>query len=140
MKTITRRQALAIAAGAVTVAGATTAAVLLSDTDTSSPAAEPASGAPGSLPTGTIDEVYEGRRIEIGLDAGGHHGGHGSPGLPTVRIDGKELHLMRNADNSWLSVVNHYQTFPDPVSAARAAVLDLQGAALVALDLKGGTA
>lgn len=38
---------------------------------------------------------------------------------------------MRNADTSWISVVNHYETFPDLPSVARAAVRELQGAPLV---------
>lgn len=46
---------------------------------------------------------------------------------------------MRNADGSWVSVVNHYQTFPDPVAVVRAAVRDLQGAALAPFGPTGGT-
>ncbi len=38
---------------------------------------------------------------------------------------------MRNADGTWISVINHYETFADPKLLARAAVRDLQGAALV---------
>ncbi|MFF1799112.1 tyrosinase family oxidase copper chaperone, partial [Kitasatospora sp. NPDC058263] len=56
-----------------------------------------------------------------------HHGGAGY----TVRIDGDELHMMRNADGTWISVVNHYQTFATPRALARAAVSELQGATLV---------
>lgn len=48
-----------------------------------------------------------------------------------MRIDGDELHMMRNADGTWISVVNHYQTFATPRALARAAVNDLQGATLV---------
>lgn len=39
--------------------------------------------------------------------------------------------MMRNADGTWISVVNHYQTFATPRALARAAVNDLQGATLV---------
>lgn len=46
-------------------------------------------------------------------------------------IDGEPLHMMRNADGTWISVVNHYQTFSTPRALARAAVNELQGAALV---------
>jgi hypothetical protein len=128
MNTITRRQALAgTTAGALTALGfAATAAH--------------AAPAPASIPTGTgptatgTEEVYQGRRIRI-VPAqgghGGHHGGHHGSGLPTVLIDDRELHVMRNADGSWISVVSHYETFPDPVSLARAAVRELQGAALL---------
>ncbi|MFJ9344124.1 tyrosinase family oxidase copper chaperone [Streptomyces sp. NPDC101733] len=123
MNMISRRRALAITAGAATVAGAAVAAVRVfgdaspDPTPGPSPAAGPSgSSAPSlptlSLPSGGIDEVFEGRRIQISLGTGGHHDGGHSPGLPTVRIDGQELHLMPNADNSWISVVNHYQTFP----------------------------
>ncbi|MET9887761.1 tyrosinase family oxidase copper chaperone [Streptomyces sp. NPDC006430] len=143
MKKITRRQALGTAAGALTAVGLTAAVIHASTTSApagNDPHAPNASSPEASRPIGTVDEVYQGRRIQITLGAPGEHGGHHLPGLPTVRIDGTELHLMRNADNSWLSVVNHYETFPDPISAARAAVRDLQGAVLAPLDPKGGTA
>ncbi|MGW0754457.1 apotyrosinase chaperone MelC1 [Streptomyces sp. NPDC002587] len=129
MKKITRRDALGIPVGAATALGLTAC---------SSSAADPAAGAsgsPASIPTGTVDEVYEGRRIQITLGAGGHHG----VGMPVIKIDGNELRLMANADNSWVTVVNHYETFPDPISAARAAIRDLQGAALVPFAPKGDT-
>ncbi|MFD6967003.1 tyrosinase cofactor [Streptomyces sp. NPDC059979] len=119
MNKITRRQALGTTAGALTVLGLAAAA-------TSAAATPSASTTPGA-----VDEVYKGRRIQITPGGGGHHGGHHSPGQPTVRIDGRELHVMRNADGSWISVINHYETFADPTSLARAAVRDLQGAALV---------
>ncbi|MCX4717373.1 tyrosinase cofactor [Streptomyces virginiae] len=122
MKKITRRQALGTTAGALTVLGLTAAAA-----GATSAAATP------TEPTtpGAVDEVYKGRRIQITAGGGGHHGGHHSPGQPTVRIDGQELHIMRNADGTWISVINHYETFADPKLLARAAVRDLQGAALV---------
>nr|prf ORF 1 [Streptomyces lavendulae] len=60
--------------------------------------------------------------------------------LPTVRIDGRELHVMRNADGTWISVVNHYETFADPASLARAAVRELQGAVLAPFAPMEGTA
>ncbi|CAM5655731.1 hypothetical protein SAVIM338S_06641 [Streptomyces avidinii] len=128
MNKITRRQALTATAGALSflgLAGATAHAAV----NGSRPAAP-------ATPTGTVDEVYQGRRIRItpASDGGGHHGGHGghhSAGLPTVSIDGRELHVMRNADGTWISVVNHYETFSDVLPLARAAVRDLQGAALV---------
>ncbi len=122
MKNITRRQALGATAGALTALGLTAAAA-----GATSAAATP------TEPTtpGTVDEVYQGRRIQITPGGGGHHGGHHSPGQPTVRIDGRELHIMRNADGTWISVINHYETFAEPKLLARAAVRDLQGAALV---------
>ncbi|MFD3539086.1 tyrosinase cofactor [Streptomyces sp. NPDC058662] len=119
MNTITRRQALSTTAGALSVLGLAGATAHAAVTDSRA-----------ATPAGTVDEVYQGRRIRITPGGGGHHGGHHSPGLPTVRIDGRELHVMRNADGSWISVVNHYETYPDPASLARAAVRELQGAVL----------
>ncbi|MFI7498017.1 tyrosinase cofactor [Streptomyces sp. NPDC049687] len=75
-----------------------------------------------------FDEVYKGRRIQ-GRPAspGGHH--HG--GNYAVYVDGVALHVMRNADGSWISVVSHYDPVPTPRAAARAAVDELQGAELL---------
>ncbi|MEV0987796.1 tyrosinase family oxidase copper chaperone [Streptomyces sp. NPDC049949] len=134
MNKITRRQALGTTAGALSalgIAGATAHAA--------------AADSRASIPAGTVDEVYQGRRIQItpATTGGGHHGGHhggGHDGLPTVRIDGRELHVMRNADGTWISVVNHYETFADPTSLARAAVRELQGAVLAPFAPMGGTA
>ncbi|MEU6212966.1 apotyrosinase chaperone MelC1 [Streptomyces sp. JL4002] len=122
MNKITRRQALGTTAGALTVLGLTAAATGVATSAAATPATP--------TPPGTVDEVYQGRRIQIAQGGGGHHGGHHSPGQPTVRIDGRELHIMRNADGSWISVVNHYETFANPTLLARAAVRDLQGAPL----------
>ncbi|MFG2874909.1 tyrosinase cofactor [Streptomyces sp. NPDC048337] len=133
MNKITRRQALGTTAGALTVLGLTAAAT--------SASASPTTAATPSA-TGQVDEVYQGRRIQITQGGGGgHHGGHhGGAALPTVRIDGRELHVMRNADGSWISVVNHYETFADPLSLARAAVRELQGAVLAPFSPMGGMA
>jgi hypothetical protein len=126
MPEITRRRALGAAAGAaaaLAVGGTAAAAARKVST-----AADPAS----------FDEVYRGRRIQgAPSHGGGHHGrhgggeGHGSG--YAVRIDGEELHVMRNADGTWISVVNHYETFATPRAVARAAVEELQGAQLVPL-------
>ncbi|MEU9038417.1 tyrosinase family oxidase copper chaperone [Streptomyces sp. NPDC048352] len=131
MNKITRRQALGTTAGALTVLGIAGATAHAAATDSRAAA----------TPAGTVDEVYQGRRIQITPAAGGgHHGGHhGGAALPTVRIDGRELHVMRNADGTWISVVNHYETYPDPTSLARAAVRELQGAQLAPMQM-GGTA
>lgn len=122
MNKITRRQALGTTAGALTALGLAGATAYAAGTDSRAAAS-----------AGAADEVYQGRRIQItpATAGGGHHGGHHSAGLPTVRIDGGELHVMQNADGTWISVVNHYETFSDPLSLARAAVRELQGAALV---------
>ncbi|MCX5263930.1 tyrosinase cofactor [Streptomyces sp. NBC_00199] len=117
MPQLSRRRALAAAAVA---AGATLAAV---------PAARAADGghhAHGSPED--FDEVYRGRRIQgRSQSGGGHHHGGGY----AVFVDGVELHVMRNADGSWISVVSHYDPVSTPRAAARAAVDELQGARLV---------
>ncbi|WP_411103884.1 apotyrosinase chaperone MelC1 [Streptomyces sp. cmx-4-9] len=131
MNRITRREALGVSAGALTALGLTAAAATAAvRPPRTSP--DPSAGAAGPGTGDTVNEVYLGRRIRITPGTGGgHHGGHHSPGLPTVRIDGQELHVMRNADGSWISVINHYETYADPTSLARAAVRELQGSDLV---------
>ncbi|MEU5806548.1 tyrosinase family oxidase copper chaperone [Streptomyces sp. NPDC047718] len=141
MKKITRRQALGTAAGAATALGLT--GLVACDAAKPSPApdpkAQPGVSASGlSIPANGIDEVFEGRRIQISLaKGGGGHEGHGLPAWPTIKIDGNELHIMRNADGTWVSVINHYETFPDPVAAARAAVRTLQGGHLAPFAPEG---
>jgi hypothetical protein len=119
MPEITRRHVLGAGAGAA-VAAAVTAGVC-------APAAvaddHDHHGGPDAF-----DEVYRGRRIQGRATAGGgHHHGAGY----AVYVDGAELHVMRNADGSWISVVSHYSPVPTPRAAARAAVDELQGARLV---------
>ncbi|WP_406010697.1 tyrosinase cofactor [Streptomyces sp. NBC_00637] len=117
MPELSRRRALTAAA---VVAGAPLVAVpaaRAADHDSHSPAS------PDSF-----DEVYKGRRIQ-GRPTGG--GGHHHGGGYGVYVDGVELHVMRNADGTWISVVSHYDPVPTPRAAARAAVDELQGARLV---------
>ncbi|KJY30330.1 MULTISPECIES: apotyrosinase chaperone MelC1 [Streptomyces] len=130
MNKITRRQALGTTAGALTVLGIAGATAHAAATD---------SRAAATTPAGTVDEVYMGRRIQISpASGGGHHGGHhGGAGMPSVRIDGRELHVMQNADGTWISVVNHYETYADPTSLARAAVRELQGSQLAPMQMGG---
>ncbi|MFE3329142.1 tyrosinase cofactor [Streptomyces sp. NPDC059176] len=125
MSRLTRRQALGAAAGAA--AGLTVAGVAYG---TAQAAATEGSAAPASF-----DEVYLGRRIQGGPShGGGHHGAHGGHGGGySVRIDGDELHVMQNADGTWISVINHYEPHVSPRAIARAAVVELQGATLVPL-------
>ncbi|GAA4994618.1 apotyrosinase chaperone MelC1 [Kitasatospora paranensis] len=96
------------------------------------PAGTPAAAA-GTEGTEPFDEIYRGRRIQglPGAGGTGHHH-HGGPEY-TVLVNGRELHSMRNADGTWISVINHYQPQPTPRALARAAVAELQGAALVPL-------
>ncbi|MGW7456144.1 tyrosinase family oxidase copper chaperone [Streptomyces sp. NPDC054787] len=62
------------------------------------------------------EETYRGRHIAVD-DAG-------------VRIDGRPLHVMRRADGSYLSGINHFQSFPTRLELARAAVDELGTAQL----------
>ncbi|WP_155060128.1 tyrosinase family oxidase copper chaperone [Streptomyces blattellae] len=80
--------------------------------------------ADGPEETGTaFDEIYQGRRIQgflmplgglSGIDVAWH-----------VTVDGHPLHLMRRADGSWLSMLDHYSWFRTPLEATRAAVDEL---------------
>ncbi|MEV7520213.1 tyrosinase family oxidase copper chaperone [Streptomyces sp. NPDC091371] len=62
------------------------------------------------------EETYRGRHIAVDL-AG-------------VRIDGRPLHVMRRADGSYLSGINHFQSYATPLELARAAVDELGTAQL----------
>lgn len=62
-------------------------------------------------PAPLAEETYRGRHIAV--DAAG------------VRIDGRPLHVMRRADGSYLSGINHFQSFGTPLELARAAVDEL---------------
>ncbi|WP_411074862.1 apotyrosinase chaperone MelC1 [Streptomyces sp. cmx-4-7] len=125
MSSITRRRALGVAAGA---AGAVTVLAQAGPAAASRAAAPAAGSDPASF-----DEVYRGRRIRGGpAHGGGHHGEHHGGGY-TVTVDGRELHVMRNADGTWISVIHHYEPVATPRELARAAVRELRGAPLVPL-------
>ncbi|WJV48427.1 apotyrosinase chaperone MelC1 [Streptomyces flavofungini] len=135
MSGITRRRAIGAAASAAVGLAVVGAAAHASATA----AAPHDQGHAGSAEPDAFDEVYLGRRIQgAPSHGGGHHGAHAGPhgGHGTgysVRIDGDELHLMRNADGTWISVINHYEPQATPRALARAAVVELQGARLVPL-------
>ncbi|MEU4030000.1 tyrosinase family oxidase copper chaperone [Streptomyces anulatus] len=75
----------------------------------------------GQEPTGQEHtERYLGRTIRVATPADG--GG--------VFIDGRPLHLMKFADDAYLSSMCHYEMAPTPLHAARRAVEELRGAAL----------
>ncbi|MBL1108935.1 tyrosinase cofactor [Streptomyces sp. 5-8] len=123
MPDITRRRALTAAAAVA----ATASAVALAGPAAS---AAPAAGHHDHTAPGSFDEVYKGRRIQGGpASGGGHHHEHG--GGYEVLVDGVQLHVMRNADGTWISVVSHYDPVATPRAAARAAVDELQGAPLL---------
>ncbi|MET7618281.1 tyrosinase family oxidase copper chaperone [Streptomyces sp. NPDC005408] len=81
-------------------------------------------------------EMYRGRHIQgtaaFMVPAGGGTGRAAAVALPSVevRIDGRPLHVMRRADGSYLSLVNHYESFPTLREVARAAVDELGTAQL----------
>ncbi|MER7759771.1 tyrosinase cofactor [Streptomyces sp. NPDC097619] len=140
MSELTRRRALIAGAGTLAALGAAAAAQAIAAPADHAGTADHSGH--GTTPPGAgtapapFDEVYKGRRIQGAADPHAGHGGHGAGhGVGyTVRVDGEELHVMRNADGTWISVVNHYETFANPRSLARAAVTELQGATLVPIQ------
>src|SRR5215470_2933605 len=113
MPALTRRRALTAAAALTAIAAVHTAAA-----SAASAADHHDHGSPESF-----DEVYKGRRIAGRPSSGsGHHHGGGY----AVFVDGVELHVMQNADSTWISIVSHYDPVPTPHAAARAAVDELQ--------------
>ncbi|MDN0199034.1 tyrosinase cofactor [Streptomyces sp. S.PNR 29] len=116
MPELSRRRALTAAAALAAAAGAQTVTI------------PSASAAEHHHSPEAFDEVYKGRRIQgRPVEGAGHHHGSGY----AVFIDGVELHVMRNADGGWISVVSHYDPVTTPRAAARAAVDELQGAPLL---------
>jgi hypothetical protein len=68
----------------------------------------------------SFDEWYRGRRIRGALVPVA--GRTAVVDEWRITVDGHPLHLMRRADGSWLSMVDHYTSYPTPLAAARAAV------------------
>ncbi|WP_223206018.1 tyrosinase cofactor [Streptomyces xanthii] len=107
---LTRRSAgLILLGGGATAAGLWQMGRAGTDTDGSARAAD------------AFDESYRGRRIQ---------GATGPGGAFEVRVDGRPLHLMRRADGSYLSMVDHYTSHPTARDAARGAVDELDGQTL----------
>ncbi|MYS76198.1 tyrosinase, partial [Streptomyces sp. SID5926] len=84
--------------------------------------AESVEGAAQGVEGAAFDETYRGRRIRGIRSAAGRAVGAGTW---QVTVDGRPLHLMRRADGSWLSMVDHYRSYPTPLAAARGAVDEL---------------
>lgn len=68
----------------------------------------------------SFDETYRGRRIQGALVPG--TGREAADGEWRITVDGRPLHLMRRADGTWLSMVDHYTSYRTPLEATRAAV------------------
>lgn len=86
-----------------------------------------------------FSETYRGHHIRgtapAVVPAGGHPGAAAAVSTATaadVTVDGRPLHVMRRADGSYLSEVNHYESFPTLLETARAAVDELGTAHLAA--------
>ncbi|MYW21005.1 tyrosinase, partial [Streptomyces sp. SID2955] len=115
MPDITRRRALAAAAAVA----ATASAVAVAASAAPAASADDHHDHHDHTAPGSFDEVYKGRRIQGGpATGGGHHHEHG--GGYAVFVDGVQLHVMQNADGTWISVVSHYDPVATPRAAARA--------------------
>ncbi|AWW39513.1 hypothetical protein ADL00_39560 [Streptomyces sp. AS58] len=88
----------------------------------------PASGSRDRTGDIAFDLTYRGRRVR-GMRIGAHGADGADPAGEDERwhvtVDGRPLHLMRRADGTWLSMVDHYCSSRTPLDAARAAVDEL---------------
>ncbi|MEI5098879.1 tyrosinase family oxidase copper chaperone [Streptomyces sp. PmtG] len=83
------------------------------------------SAPPDGAGEGPFDETYRGRRIQ-GDPVLGVPGERGAGAARwRVTVDGRQLGLMRRADGSYLSMVDHYGSYATPLAAARGAVDEL---------------
>ncbi|MDF6022821.1 tyrosinase family oxidase copper chaperone [Streptomyces sp. JH34] len=87
-----------------------------------------------------FSELYKGREIRgtatavVPAGAQPHAGAAFAAPAVDVSVDGRTLHVMRRADGSYLSTVNHYESFPTLLETARAAVDALGTAQLSAVS------
>ncbi|MFF6780014.1 tyrosinase family oxidase copper chaperone [Streptomyces sp. NPDC012510] len=83
-------------------------------------------------------ETYRGRRIVAIVDDAGRLD-YDDSGVWHVTVDGRPLHLMRRVDGSWMTMVDHYQSYPTPLAAARAAVDELGPTARLGASSRTGS-
>ncbi|MEU2659656.1 tyrosinase family oxidase copper chaperone [Streptomyces sp. NPDC007325] len=114
---IKRRDMVKLTAGAALVASAAAVPFVTGAAGADEAPAQAAAGADG----GEYTETYQGRTIRVASAAAG--GG--------VFIDDRPLHLMKFADDAYLSSLCHYEMAPTPLVAARRAVEELRGAHLL---------
>ncbi|WP_367044741.1 tyrosinase family oxidase copper chaperone [Streptomyces sp. Je 1-332] len=94
---------------------------------TRQPAQDPPSddlgdGSSDDLGDGSFDEIYAGRHIRGSrATANGPH----TDVSWDITVDGRPLHLIRRADGGYLSMIDHYQSYPTPLIATRRAVDEL---------------
>ncbi|MFD4728408.1 tyrosinase cofactor [Streptomyces seoulensis] len=74
----------------------------------------------GSAEDRAFDETYCGHRIQGFLVPAATR--RADQGEWQITVDGRPLHLMRRADGTWMSMVDHYTSYATPLDAARAAV------------------
>ncbi|MER5581883.1 tyrosinase family oxidase copper chaperone [Streptomyces asoensis] len=96
-----------------------TAALATVPVVTASRPTRPADGGPADS---SFDETYRGRHIHGVLAPTGQTA---AGARWDITVDGRPLHLMRRADGTWLSMVDHYRSYATPLEAARAAVDEL---------------
>ncbi|MGW0705294.1 tyrosinase family oxidase copper chaperone [Streptomyces sp. NPDC002643] len=84
---------------------------------------------PGRSEEPNFDETYRGHRIRGTRTDSDHTAYLGArkhtPGDWYVTVDGRPLHLMRRADGTYLSMIDHYRSYPTALAATRAAVDEL---------------
>ncbi|WP_320779161.1 tyrosinase family oxidase copper chaperone [Streptomyces sp. CRN 30] len=81
----------------------------------------------GTTGSGAVGSGTAGSGTAGGGTAGSRSEGSrvAAAGAWDVTVDGRPLHLMRRADGTWLTMVDHYRSYPTPLDAARAAVDEL---------------
>lgn len=114
---VTRRHLLGVAASALLAAAEIMRTPWVTREQSPAPAQAPAE-VPDGPPAG-FDEMYRGRRIQ-GEPVAVREGR--TPENWRITVDGRPLGLMRRADGSFLSMVDHYQSYDTPLAAARGAV------------------